>query len=404
MVRSPNAMFPCYPSRMILKSLMVRLLNSRANRAFEAACRDPELAQGRLWSEIWPEIGESPFWLTRRPSASPKLEDFPISTYEDYREPLENSFQKSISDLSGHEILFWCTTSGTSGYRKVFPLTDLLLREMQRTTKPYTYGLARLRPAALSGSIVYCAAAQSGEATAAGIEVGYISAYIYRTLPDFIRRNYAFPGELFENGKIFAEWSSLYATIADCSLLLAITPASLSSLGRAIMQDKVRNLAIIDGAREWPTGLPEVAVSSHRLKTIRNALEEPQLSFKKLWPKLSVVTTWKGSTCALQIPDLLKYLDDSVLVTDGQYSATEGWMTVPFIDDRVGSVFHPGAHIVEFLEDDKILKPWQLVAGREYEILLTTAMGFVRYRLGDVVACRGFHHRSPILEFRTKAG
>ena len=45
-----------------------------------------------------------------------------------------------------------------------------------------------------------------------------------------------------------------------------------------------------------------------------------------------------------------------------------------------------------------------LEKGRRYGVVLTTGNGFTDYRLGDVVECVGFERRTPLLEFRYRAG
>jgi hypothetical protein len=91
-------------------------------------------------------------------------------------------------------------------------------------------------------------------------------------------------------------------------------------------------------------------------------------------------------------------------MVDGTFSATEGWLTVP-IDNHPGGFLHPGAHIAEFIEEGKsikkenLLQSWELEPGKNYEVYLTTAMGFVRYQLKDVVKCTGFLNKAPRLEF-----
>src|SRR5262249_42461200 len=44
----------------------------------------------------------------------------------------------------------------------------------------------------------------------------------------------------------------------------------------------------------------------------------------------------------------------------------------------------------------------ELVEGRNYFILLTTAGGLYRYQIHDLVRCVGFHGRAPLIEFLNK--
>ena len=49
-----------------------------------------------------------------------------------------------------------------------------------------------------------------------------------------------------------------------------------------------------------------------------------------------------------------------------------------------------------------ILKPRELQVNKEYELLITSPMGLVRYRIGDLVKCIGFYHKLPTIEFLRK--
>ena len=53
----------------------------------------------------------------------------------------------------------------------------------------------------------------------------------------------------------------------------------------------------------------------------------------------------------------------------------------------------------ELICKEHLLQSWELEEGKNYEVILTTAMGFVRYQLKDIVCCRGFLNKAPRLEF-----
>jgi hypothetical protein len=84
-------------------------------------------------------------------------------------------------------------------------------------------------------------------------------------------------------------------------------------------------------------------------------------------------------------------------------------VNVPYADGRVGGAVHPGAHVFEFLpvgaepRADNLVPLWEVEPDRDYEIVLSTAMGLVRYRLKDVVRCTGRLHRSPVIHFSHKS-
>jgi hypothetical protein len=395
---------------MGLKSRIVRQLNSAAYQKFAQACAEPEVAQERVWQEIQTRLQRSEHWREQSSVWRTDLNSYPLTTYEDYRASLSASFDGSISRLTGEKILYWCRSSGTTAASKLFPLTPLYVEQLQRTTGPYAFQLCRHFPKMLQAPILYFAGAEPDEFSPAGIETGFISRFVYQNLSRMVQRSYALPREIYQTSETLYEFSPLYCLGQDLCAIMVVTPAHLLQILKRI-QDQYDDLyAVLSGARPWPKGLPSLKVSAARLELLRSLRGQSQLQLAELWPSLQVITTWKSSTAGLRLRELAPHLQRKVMVIDGHYSATEGWMTVPLMDEDRGTVFHPGAHIVEFLpvgqsvHESHLLKPWQLEPGQDYEIFLTTAMGFVRYRLFDVVRCRGFWKKSPRLEFRHKAG
>lgn len=43
---------------------------------------------------------------------------------------------------------------------------------------------------------------------------------------------------------------------------------------------------------------------------------------------------------------------------------------------------------------------WQVEKGEEYELVITNASGFYRYRFGDIVKVVDFYHQCPVIEFK----
>lgn len=74
------------------------------------------------------------------------LNDFPITTYEDYEKDLLAAQQSLTQPFNGEKLLFWSETSGTAGVRKFFPITESFQRQFQRTMPPYIYTLTQRFP------------------------------------------------------------------------------------------------------------------------------------------------------------------------------------------------------------------------------------------------------------------
>ncbi len=379
-------------------------------RRFEKACVEPEEFQNRLWTKTHELLANAPYWRALYPGGVPeRLEDFPISEYSTYRPTLDADFEKSTSSLSGEKILFWSESSGTTGKRKLFPITQTYQKQFQATNGPLIYSLLKRFPKFFRKKAIYFASALPQEKSPAGVEVGFISGHNYRHLPRIIQRAYGFPIEIFAKPALFEVWAPFYAVAADLSAMIAITPGRVRLLAENIAARKGQILKTLEEGK-LPDGLPFPKISSARMMIIRKALAAPDLNFGDLWPNLEMIGCWMSSVCALQVAALGPYLGKQTKIIDVTYSATEGWVNVPLSSDDSGGPFHPGAIIAEFSEigsepdPKKLLKPWQLRPGHRYEIFITNTMGLVRYRLHDVLLCKGFYRHSPVVEFSGKAG
>lgn len=383
-------------------------------RSFLKDVQNPEKAQKRVWNEIFHLVWNSHYWSSckekRHSHVSPRLQDFELTDYEDYRNHLLSAFQdpKGISPLTGEKILYWAKSTGTSAEPKLFPITHSYLRQFQMTTPPLLHSFTTRFKDFMKEPILYFASTLPSEQSPGGIDVGAISGFNYRNIPSLLKRFYGFPLEVFKDSETFFKWGPLYAISQDLSALIAISPSMIIRFAEILEEQISEYWPYLESKRDLPSFLPPIKVSKERVQLLRRAFSQKPFSFKDVWPTLQFICCWKSSTCGMQLPKLQSYLQGKVPVTDATYSATEGWMTVPLETSSLGGVFHPGGHIVEFLpihdkaKKENLVSPWELIEGQEYEVVLTTGMGFIRYRLKDIVRCNGFFHRSPILEFRRK--
>lgn len=386
------------------KRSLIFLHTYPAYRRFLAATRRPEQAQRGVWLEIEPLLRRSDLW---RRSFHPELQDYDITTLEFYRPSIGRSLETGTSLLNGEPVLFWSQSAGTTGDQKLFPMTESFRRQFQTTVPPMVHGLVRRYPQFLDLPVLYFAATDPRERTPTGTEIGFISNYNYRTIPAVMRSQYAFPRALLRDAATFDRYAPVYALQGDLSAMFAVTPLSFKRLISGIREHRAFILRCLKGDVPWDPALPKPAISRQRLETVSQLIAADDLTFKKLWPSLAFVCSWKTAVCAAHLKEIDAYLE-GVDTIDAIYSATEGWITVPVVEAG-GNVVHPGAHIFEFIEVGKeisarhLLPLWDLKPGLRYEVFLTTAMGLVRYRLFDIVTCTGFFNRAPVIEFAHKS-
>ncbi len=369
-------------------------------RAFEAACQNPEAAQAKSWATQLRLMENSAYWPNRMPK-SRRLEDFPISVYDDYLATLESSYPKTHSSLNGEPILHWAESTGTTGKRKMLPLTPTYKKQFQSVNLPMVAGLLRRFPKFLDSKVLYLTSLGPTDRTSAGIGIGFISGYNYLNTPKLLAKAYALPPETLKDGPTYAKWAPIHAAAADVGGILSITPARIRQVVEEIWDRRAEILTTLRSD-------PSLAMPG-RIAILERAFAEPKLRLRAIWPNLEFVGSWKTSGCAPQVDTVRPYLEAPVRYIDVMYSATEGWINVPTENDRDGGAVHPGGVICEFIEvgremvRENIIPLWRLEPGKTYEIFLTNQMGLVRYRLFDWIKCTGYFHRSPIIEFVGKA-
>lgn len=384
------------------KRWFIAAITKSKYKAFLADTVHPEAARERLWlKEIAPLLQQSSINKNAL-----NLDDFAITTYEDYEAGLLAAQNSRIQPFNGEPLLFWSETSGTAGVRKYFPITSSFQKQFQRTMPPFIHSLTQRFPGFFKEKILYLVAVDSHKTTAAGTPAGWISNFNYRHLPSFIKRCYAVPDAVFDSTEVYTQWAPLYALATDLSAIFAVTPMVIDAFYNRCIERFEEYLLYLSGQQELPEYLPKIKISSKRLNYLKQlAKNKAVLSFKELWPSLECAGCWTSGLCQYPAEQLQQRMGGQIALVDGTYSATEGWLTVPLESEQLGGVLHPGAHIVEFIEEGEAIEPgnllqsWELEVGKKYEVFLTTAMGFVRYQLKDVVKCTGYLNKAPWLEF-----
>jgi len=120
-----------------------------------------------------------------------------------------------------------------------------------------------------------------------------------------------------------------------------------------------------------------------------------------IWPHLRVISCWGEGAAALTLADLRKRFP-TVCIQPKGLLATEAFLTFPFADQYPLAV---QSHFFEFINSERTVIPTEEIReGEEYEIVITTAGGLWRYRLGDRVLVTGWLEKTPSLKFLGRKG
>ena len=124
---------------------------------------------------------------------------------------------------------------------------------------------------------------------------------------------------------------------------------------------------------------------------------------RRIWPKLVWGYGMIGSTLAVYVEKLRRYVGDIPLHNMG-YAASEGFMAMPVELNANDSVLLPRSLVYEFLPEDapegtRPLLLNEVEVGKNYEIIITNFSGLYRYRIMDIVKITGMHNNTPKIEF-----
>lgn len=199
---------------------------------------------------------------------------------------------------------------------------------------------------------------------------------------------------------------------ADLVLLSVWSPTFLTSLFASLetWQDRLyhdlRHGAVTPpGARDCPRLAelrrrvrPQVARAEqlHRSWNTAGSLGE---RLRGLWPELALISCWCDAGAARFVP-ALRTLFPGVEIQPKGLIATECFTSIPQVG-LAGGALAVCSHFFEFeaAGATRCLLAHELTLGGRYRVVVTTAGGLYRYRLGDEVEVVGFLSECPLLRF-----
>lgn len=248
-------------------------------------------------------------------------------------------------------------TGGSNGGRKLIPYSAEGLGDFQRNIVPWLAHTARRHR--LSGSAYFSISPVARRAELlAGLPVGLPDgAYLGEAAGALLTQRMAVPFEV--------------AGIEDIERW------------RQVTLEHLKSAADLELISVWsPTFLLRLC----------EEIEDP----RQYWPGLKVISCWAAGAARPYLPELARRFPQAMIEPKGLL-LTEGVVTVP---DEAGRPRLARHGYYEFRQGEKCLRATELVAGDEYEVIMTTASGLYRYASGDRVRCELADEAGhPVLEF-----
>ncbi|HUF63535.1 MAG TPA: GH3 auxin-responsive promoter family protein [Verrucomicrobiales bacterium] len=356
-----------------LTARAVQAAASPSSRRFLRALEDPRQTQSRLLRLLVHDAARTAYGRTHGLLPKDGLAEFqrkiPIVSYQDLRPWIERSLAGEPSVLSPHPLRRVEHTAGSGGTLKTIPYNRPILRSFSRMFTLWAHDLLRRRYRPVTGRLFLCVTAGRPEGPRAN----------KRWVAD--DRDYLSP-----------LWNVLLHRFVAAPDFDATseTEDPLDRLAHALAQEPQLELLSF-----WS---PSLLLAALDHLSVENSSDTA-----RLWPRLQIISCWTAGSSARFIERLTRLFPNAAIQGKGLI-ATEAPITFP-MEDAGGCVPLVTEVFLEFLSGEgEIVLLDQLDSRREYELLLSTRGGLLRYRLGDRVAVAGRFRGCPLLEFTGRAG
>jgi hypothetical protein len=392
---------------------------------FKNACQQPLLAQTKKLLRMIRANEQTAFGKLHNFEKISSIADFrrhvPPSRYEDFQPYVEALFNGQKAQLTREEPFMFATTSGTTAKPKFIPITESHLKDYTHAFQIHNYHLIRDFSDAAAGKFLILTSNDEEGRAPCGLPYGAVSGLLNKRQSPVIRRHFAIPYEICKIKDIDAKYYLTLRTALAQSVtaILACNPSSLLLLSAQLKEHALDLVAdIFDGTvksiyappRHCARAFADAFVADReRARQLEKILsQDGSLSPKTVWPRLAVLSCWKGGPMAFYLEKLPEHYG-AISVRDFGYMASEGRGSIPLSDQGAGGPLAITSHFFEFVEENEIDKAHpqfltadELTANQRYYIYFTTAAGLYRYNINDLVEVVGFEGNTPIIAFVRK--
>ncbi len=334
---------------------------------------------------------------------------FPVTRYGDWRERIM-ACREQDQKISTSKLVRYQPTSGSSEQIKFIPYTKAFLDELDAAIAPW-----------LSSMYRKCAKLQSGKHY---WSVSWLPESQREVLKDenlnddsallgFGKRILSKFTQAVPSDVSFAAQAddALFATLAylvadrDLAMISVWSPTFALQLLEKLAQDATEIVQVLQtgqwGARSESLKNVAVPLSVQRAKDLQACMHSGEIDLERLWPKLSLVSSWDTAGSKQWAATLQAKLPFSQFEGKGLW-ATEGVVTIPY-DGLYPLAFQSHFYEFEYLSGNQvgqIVPSWQLQIGDQVSPIISSGNGLLRYCLDDCLLVTGFLEQVPCFEFQ----
>ena len=351
----------------------------------------------------------------------------PIRSYEGHEPYIAQVREGNTGALfgPGTEVLMFAMTSGTTAKPKTIPVTRESLKNYRNGWTIWGILAFDDHPVILKDGlrpILQLVSNWRESFTSGGIPCGAITGLTAHIQNPLVRQTYCMPPATMLIKDVEAKYYaalrlSIYRNLGASMLANPSTLLAIARLGDREKETLIRDVA--DGTVDPKWAIPPAVRRAIAPRTrwprrsVARRLEgiverTGRLLPKDYWPELQFLANWTGGTMGAYLRHYPEFFGETP-VRDLGLIASEGRMTIPVEDGTPAGILDIRHHYFEFIPEDQgdrdqpeTVEASDLVEGRTYYLLPTTAGGLYRYQIHDLVRCVGFHGRAPMIAFLSK--
>ena len=427
-------------TKKIIRKIVIKTAKKRGRTALRkfddstihASSNNKELLKKLLNDNKETEYGKKYNFASIR-NISDYQQQVPLTTYDDYETYIDRMTEHGERNLlTAYPVVFYASTSGTSGSPKKIPVTDKGLSVFQNHSATIQFAVfsefyKNTKWKDFHNGAVFLLLSLSHEPLKDGVEFGSISSAALdeeklKAMSYFITT----PKEVLSHTQN-TDLKYLHARYAlaerEISLIAGAYIPALVDIMNYIKENQkdlvsdIRNGIIGKGIR-MPDELRKTLEED--LKPDPKRADELETIFsegfnekimQKIWPKLQGISAIWAGNFSMYARKLQQFSGRSIPYYTNTYVSSEGVFGIarhPF--DQFYAMI-PESCFYEFIPmdgkagSDEENNPQTLLIdeveeGKEYELVITNQSGFYRYRMGDVIRVVGFYNESPLVVFK----
>jgi hypothetical protein len=410
-----------------LRSL-VDVVFVRTKKELERAVADPRAAQEARLQRILAAHGDTEVGRKYGFATIKNLDDWrarvPLSTWDDIAALVERMVAGEERVLVGEKPFFYATTSGTTGRRKLIPVTSSFVEECRVANKLLYRATLSAIPQLLHGKRLSLRSPRT-ETLADGVLAGSITVALGGGFEDEEGLFDAVPVDVFFIDDFATRYflALRFALQHEVTVCSAVNPSTLLLFARTLakraeelaiaLDQGVLGVDVADPQRRARLESRCVRDEEAARRVRESAQAHGKARMRDVFPMLAGLVCWKGGSAGWYLDQLNASYGD-LPVLDYGYCASEGCFGAPIGTTGAASVLAPHGHVIELVPEDDIeavrarTKPSVLLheaeVGQRYFVVVTTGAGLYRYEMNDLVEVTGKLGRAPLVVFRHKGG